>query len=196
VNTTQFDELKKKSGCIFAIIDHPRLLATQELHNASRTLEIKVKRGARFIAIDKKESPTVSKKALGGQDYGAFVYNKGNWVPYKGEADPAKVQQFLNDQKCGVVLLTPTPTPEPLPELPDIPVESFEENENDDDPTPAERAEAFRKRNQEKNEEKDKDDDDDDSEEEVKVKQKGKKEKPVEDEGDDNVSEWSNDDEI
>jgi hypothetical protein len=176
-NKSGVDQIVRKPGCTFAIIDSPRLDASQELHNASRTLERKVRRGTKFLAIDSAENPVLAKKLLGKQTFGAFVWAKvggrADWIPYKGAADPEAIRAFLTEKKCGVVIATPTPTPEPLPELPDI--EDFAPEEPDSEPSPAQRAAAFKKQRP----------DEDD-------------EPPTPDkEGDDDVSEWSdNDDNI
>jgi hypothetical protein len=184
-NKSDIDPLLRKSGCVFAVIDSPRLDASQPLHNASRALERKVRRGVRFVAIDEAENSVLSKKLLGSQKFGAFLWAKptaaarADWVQYTGPADPDNIRDFLNEKKCAVAVATPTPTPEPLPELPDL--DEFVEEENDE-PSPAERAEAFRKQKGTNTEDA-----------ELEKPQKPKT-APVESEGDDDVPEWSDDD--
>jgi hypothetical protein len=188
-NKSDVDPLLRKSGCVFALVDTPRLDASQPLHNASRSLERAMRRGAKFVAIDAAENPALAKKVLGTQQYGAFLWAKASasakadWVQYTGPPDSDAIREFLNSKKCGVVMATPSPTPEPLPELPDF--EDFAADQDDDEPTPAERAAVFRKEKEEPKEEGKK-----------KGEKKPKKKKPVvEKDGDDDVSEWSDNDE-
>jgi hypothetical protein len=147
-NRSDFEPMLKKTGCVFTIIDTPRLDASQPLHAAARAVERKTRRGCRFAAVDARENPALAKKLLGKSTFGAFVWAKGKagkpeWVKYDGEADVEAVRQFLDANKCGLVIATPTPTPEALPELPDL--DDFVEEAVGDEPSPAERAKAFKK---------------------------------------------------
>jgi hypothetical protein len=187
-NKSDVDLLLRKPGCVFAIIDSPRLDASQSMHNASRTLERKLRRGAKFIAIDGSENSGLAKKLLGDRKFGAFLWTKvsssarADWIPFTGDADVDVIYEFLNDKKCGVALATPTPTPEPLPELPQL--DEFVEEDVGSELSPADRASAFKNRPTEANG----DDNDNDEEEEVSPSPK------VENRGDDDVPEWSDDD--
>jgi hypothetical protein len=98
------------------------------------------------MAIDQKEQPAIAQKVAGKSKNGGFLYTKGTWIEYTGEADSGAIQKFLGDHKCGVVLVTPTPEPTPmeeLPELADAPVGDPGASES-----PADRAAAFKKRHE------------------------------------------------
>lgn len=123
-NTTQLEPMLRKSGCLFTIVDSPGAESSQKMHEAARSLEKSVRRGARFVAVDARENPALAKKLLTA-DFGAFLHTKGQWVKYEGAPESAAIRSFLADHRCGVVVATPTPTPEPLPELPDLPDEEF-----------------------------------------------------------------------
>lgn len=130
--------IKKKTNCLYTIIDTPRMDESQPLHNASRTLEKKVRKGARFFAVNVGESPEIAKKLFKNEKqpkFGAFLYNKGTWSQYKGENDPESIAAFLKEKKCNLVIATPTPTPVPLEELEDVPDDEYipfdETDEND-----------------------------------------------------------------
>jgi hypothetical protein len=180
-NRSDVDPMLKKTGCLFAVVDTPRLDASQPLHAAARSLERKTRRGSRFVAIDARENPALAKKLLGASTFGGFVWAKGKagrpeWVKYERAADADAVRQFLDDNKCGVVIATPTPTPEALPELPEL--DDFIEDGNPDEPSPADRAKAFKKQRA------------------AEQDQEGKQPKPVGPGEPDveEISEWSNDD--
>jgi hypothetical protein len=181
-NSSAVELMRRKGGCIFAIVDTPRTPETQELHNASRTLEKVVRRGARFTAVDKLENVVLASKLLvDDAKYGSFLYSRGQWVPYKGPNTYEGVRDFMNENKCGLQIATPSPTPEPLPDLPDLPDNDFApagdgEDDDDDDDSPARRAQAFRDRA-------DRDDDD----EHGQAGDGG---------GEEDISEWSDDDDI
>ena len=124
-NATQFAHMRKRSGCIFTIVDSARMDASQGMHSAARALERKVRRGVRFAAVDVRENKELGQKLLGGEEFGAFLYHKGKWTKYGGDANADAIRAFLADNKCGVVVATPSPTPEPMPERPDLPDEEF-----------------------------------------------------------------------
>lgn len=178
INTTELNALtKKKMNCVFAILDTPRIDESQPLHNASRTLEKTVKRGAKFVAIDKRDATALAdklfKKDNSNDKYGAFVFSKGTWSQYDGKSEPDSITAFLKEKKCNIVISTPTPTPTPLEELEDIPDDEYipydEEETNED----TKKSDNSRK------------------------KEKAKKRvSEDEDNKNDDGSDWSNDDEI
>lgn len=177
INSTELNLMtKKKMNCIFTIIDTPRMDESQNLHNASRTLEKTVKRGVKFAAIDKRNSKDYAEKLLKNSDknsFGAFVFSKGSWTKYDGKSDPDSIKTFLKDKKCNILIATPTPTPTPLEELEDLPDDEyvpFDEEETNKDTNKKTEDEDFHEKNNEK-----------------------ENHKKVEDEDD---SEWSNDDEM
>lgn len=135
INKTDVEAMKKrKTQCLFTIIDTPRMDASQNLHNQTRTLEKKVITGAKFFAIDQRENPLLSKKLLENDKYAGFLFNKNKWTKYTGKEDTEEIMQFMKKNNCRLQIATPTPTPEPLPELEDLPDEEFiplEDNEEE-----------------------------------------------------------------
>lgn len=119
MSNNEAGNLTKKAMCNFVIVDRPMEEASQHLHNESRHAELSVKRGAKFFAVDKDDVPVAAKK-LAGKEYGAFFVKNNKWTEYKGEEDEKSIVQFLKEQKCNLIISTPTPTPEPLPELEDV----------------------------------------------------------------------------
>ncbi|KAH0788153.1 putative protein disulfide-isomerase A6 [Histomonas meleagridis] len=119
-NKTMVSQLMKKPTCLFAIIDIPRYNGSQDLHNSARALEKKVRKGARFIAIDKRENEELAKSLLGDENFGAFLFKKPQTIKYESTADSEEILKFLKSYKCGVSIRTPTPTPEPAEELEDV----------------------------------------------------------------------------
>lgn len=181
INSTELNMMtKKKTNCIFTIIDTPRMEESQILHNASRTLERTVKRGVKFAAIDKRDSKALAdklfKKDSSDIKYGAFVFSKGSWTQYNGKSEPESIVTFLKEKKCTVLLSTPTPTPTPLEELEDIPDDEYIPFEEGEEPN-----------NDIKKSDK--------TEKNIKSKKDIKKEDRKKDD-DDETSEFSNDDEM
>jgi hypothetical protein len=184
-NASTVELIRRKGGCLFAIVDQPRSPETQPLHNAARELEKTVKRGANFLAVDKSDNLPLASKLLKEEKFGAFLYQRGEWTPYTGKAEADAIQEFLNERKCGLQIATPSPTPDPLPELPDLPDNDFAPAGNDDDEeeveSPIDRARAFKERAKKEAEEED---------QEEQIGDSGRAEEA------DDISEWSDDDDI
>ena len=151
VSPNEYSSLIKKSTCNFIIVDTPMDPQSQALHNASRNAELRVKRGAKFFAVDKNESPTAANHLI-GQHYGAYFVKNNKWIQYNDDIDEDKIISFLRSQKCPLIISTPTPTPEPLPELEDV----------EDEPYPDSDSNSERRMNDQDDDEDDDEDSDDD----------------------------------